>query len=75
MRTLVAKVPEGINIEDTGGWEEIDMAIDSGATETVKGTIAMMTANCKVDDDDSGEDVKNEAGEKQVVPDWFVNFA
>ena len=24
-------------IEDTGGWEEIDMAIDSGATETVVG--------------------------------------
>ena len=38
LRTLVAKVPEGINmIEDTGGWEEIDMAIDSGATETVVG--------------------------------------
>ena len=38
LRTLVAKVPEGIYmIEDTGGWEEIDMAIDSGATETVVG--------------------------------------
>ena len=38
IRTLVAKIPEGVNmIEESTGWEEIDMAIGSGATETVVG--------------------------------------
>ena len=36
IKTLVEIVPEGVNaLEETQEWEEIEMAVDSGATETV----------------------------------------
>ena len=36
INTLVEIVPEGVNaLEATQEWEEIEMAVDSGATETV----------------------------------------
>ena len=36
INTLVEIVPEGVNaLEETQEWEEIEMAVDSGATETV----------------------------------------
>ena len=36
INTLVEVVPEGVNaLEETQEWEEIEMAVDSGATETV----------------------------------------
>ena len=36
INTLVEIVPEGVHaLEETHGWEEIEMVVDSGATETV----------------------------------------
>ena len=38
VRSLVERVPEAVNlVEEHDEWEEIDMAVDSGATETVVG--------------------------------------
>lgn len=37
LRSLVERAPEGVNSVDDQEWEELEMAVDSGATETVIG--------------------------------------
>ena len=38
VNTLIAITPEGVNtVEEMQEWEEVEMAVDSGATETVVG--------------------------------------
>ena len=59
--------PEGVNSVETSEWEEIDMAIDSGATETVVGE-NMLTSIDTVEGEASRRGVQYEVASGTLIP-------
>ena len=60
-------VPEGVNMVGEGEWEEINMAIDSGATETVVGE-DMLTSIDTVEGEAYRKGVQYEVASGTLIP-------
>ena len=67
LSTLMEVAPEGVNSVETSEWEEIDMAIDSGATETVVGE-NMLTSIDTVEGEASRRGVQYEVASGTLIP-------
>jgi len=68
VRALITVMPEGVNsIGEEDEWEEIDMAIDSGATETVVGE-RMLTSIDTVEGEACRKGVQYEVASGTLIP-------
>ena len=67
LSTLTEVAPEGVNSEWTKEWEEIDMAIDSGATEILVGE-NMLTSIGTVEGEASRRGVQYEVASGTLIP-------
>ena len=67
LSTLTEVAPEGVNSVGTSAWEEIDMAIDSGATEIVVGE-NMLTSIDTVEGEANRRGVQYEVASGTLIP-------